>query len=55
MSIPGRRTCMCKGTKALGMFRDDKKLNIEGMWGCSGEGAEKRLQKLVHEGHDMSC
>ena len=41
MSIPGRRTCMCKGMKALGIFRDDKKLNIDGMWGCSGEGGFK--------------
>lgn len=55
MSIPGRRTCMYKGMKALGIFRYDRKLNIDGMWGCSGEGGEKRLQKLVHEGHGMSC
>lgn len=53
MVIPGR-TCTYKGVKCLVYSWTDKKLNINRMWDWSGE-EEKRLQKLDHEGHGMSC
>ena len=54
MAPSGRRTCTYKGIRCLAYSGTDKKLNIDGMQGWNGEGG-KRLQKLDHEGHGMSC